>query len=197
MFMACSFGFLDVCQWLFKHGSKKDIKKTTYDNVTPFEISLNNNHLKVCQWLIRKGALNSSEKKNNNTLVKNIFLNIRREGLIFYPHCLNRHNNFMKLHKWSQHIINEYYSFKFYLLPNSWYSQRGTNNKCLLWMLGRHGDCFRIIFISLISEFLGVENEESFKNVKQFLKDSRTIQNMSHRVADKSHCLYNKKKRKR
>lgn len=196
MFIACSFGFLDVCQWLVKHGLKKDIKKTALDNVTPFEVSLNNNHLEVCQWLIRQGALNTS-KKNSNTLVKNIFLNPNRKALIFYPYCIIRHNNFIRLFNWSQHVVNEYYSFKFYILPNSWSSRRKTNNKCFLWMLGLHGDCFRIILTNLISEFLGIENEESFKNIKQFLKDARPLQNMTFGVADKNLCLNNKKKRKR
>lgn len=196
MFMACSFGFLDVCQWLVKHGSKKDIKKTTYDDVTPFEVSLNNNHLKVCQWLITEGALNTS-KKDSNTLVKNIFLNPKREALMFYPYCINRHNNFMKLFNWSQQVINEYYSFKCYILPNSCSSQRRTNYKCFLWMLGVHGDSFRIIFTNLISEFLGIENEERFKNVKQFLKDARPLQNMTFKVSDKNLSPKNKKKRKR
>lgn len=196
MFMACSFGFLDVCQWLAKHGSKKDIKKTIYDDVTPFEVSLNNNHLKVCQWLITQGALNTS-KKSSNTLVKNIFLNPKREALIFYPYCINRHNNFIRLFNWSQDVINEYYSFKFYILPNSWSSKRRINSKCVLWMLGVHGDSFRIIFTNLISEFLGIENKESFKNVKQFLKDARLIQNMTFNVSDKNDSPKNKKKRKR
>lgn len=196
MFMACSFGFLDVCQWLVKHGSKKDIKKTTYDDVTPFEVSLNNNHLKVCQWLITEGALNTS-KKDSNTLVKNIFLNPKREALMFYPYCINRHNNFMKLFNWSQQVINEYYSFKCYILPNSWSFQKRTNNKCFLWMLGLHGDSFRVIFTNLIFEFLGIENKESLKNVKQFLKDAGPLQNMTFKVSDKNHSPQNKRKRKR
>ena len=198
MFIACSFGFLDVCQWLVEHGLKKDIKKTNHDDVTPFEISLNNNHLKICQWLITQGSLNTYKfkKTDGKTLVKNIFLNPKRKGLMFYPYCMNRYKNFRRLLNWSQDIVNEYYSFKFYILPNSCFSQRGTKSKCFLWMLGLHGNCFRVIFTNLISEFLGIENEESFRNVKQFLKDVKTFQNMILKEGDKNISPKNNKRKR-
>lgn len=199
LFIACSFGFLPECQWLAKHHPNNDITQRNINGVSPFEESFNSGYLQICQWLITQGALSPdiSDESNCNTLAKNIFLNPKKRGFSFISYNDIRCENFLKLSKWSQKVVNEYYSFTFWTLPNSLFHRRNIHSRCYLWKLGQHGASFRIVFINLISSFLGIETEESFNYVKQFLKDIKPLRNRGFLKTERTPYSTREKKRRR
>lgn len=194
MYISCSYGFLKECKLLFKNKHKKIIRQTNCEGITPFERAFSNGHLPVCQWLISQGALTGSNSQNLNsgTLVKNIFLNPKKN---LRDSSVNRYKKFLRLYAWSQNVINEYNSFKFYIVPNSVLNQRSFHHGCYLWMLGRHGPHFNIIFNNLIAGFLGIETEESFCNIQHFLKNIRPLKDRIFIETDKNLILTKKRKR--
>ena len=192
MFISCSYGFLDLCKLLLKNKPKKCIRETNYEGITPFEKSFSNGHLPVCLWLIAQGALSDSnpQDSNNSTLVKNIFLSPNKN---LRDYNENRHSKFLRIYKWSQSVINEYYSFKFNLVSNSSPTQRNQYHDCYLGMLSRHGPHFREIFNNLIADFLGLETDESINTIKQIFKYIRPLRNAVFPTLNKK-LIINKKK---
>ena len=51
MYIACHYGHLSVCKWLFEVGAATDITKADNNGFTPMYIACWSGHLSVCKWL--------------------------------------------------------------------------------------------------------------------------------------------------
>lgn len=166
MYAAAVHGNVNVCDWLFRHGAKEDIRKQNLYGNSPLSIAMSHlspiSWLEVVPWLILNGALSPDGVIDDATMRKDLCPKS-------FWYCDNR----PKLLSWAEDVVTTHSNVRLFLKgtcitsPSSSYETRNKKRKTspspLVTFNGKSG------ILELIADHVGNPKANDLRTVCQLI----------------------------
>ena len=181
MYTAANAGHLDICEFLYAHGAKDDIRKADRDGWTPFiEVATrkpDEMRSRLMRWLVLNGALCAD---GNSTVIQ-----ILRIEKITHPITKKKRKNaylsLKNLLNWAEEVIQNHSSMLTFLLGMLPPSDKKSEYYCILQYLEGHPGLRKHIAVFVGLECMKAKYVRMLRHLTQvlppFMKKVQSLQN--------------------